>query len=528
VSAAGRAAADLAGARARRRSARLSVVAACFLVALKLGTALATGSLAFLAEAAHSATDLVAALLTLFAVRVATRPPDQEHNYGHGKAEHLAALGESAVLLLFALAIGAESIMRLAEDDGHGVEATWWSFLVLAVVITIDVARMLASSRAARRHGSPALAANALHFGSDLAGSIAVLVGTILVAAGSPRADAAAALLVAVLVIGLALRLAWQSVGVLMDRTSGETEGTIRAALARLREPVELRRVRVRHAAGRHFADLVVGVAPDKAVGQAHATADAIEDLVAEALGNADVVVHVEPAASSAHGGLRERATAAALTVPEVREVHNVRVMRVGDGHELSLHVKLPRELSLAEAHDVIERLEEGIHAAVPELGNVHTHIEPLARTDWAYTPAAAETAQEREAVEEAVRGITGAPPAEIRFRDAERGRVALVTITLPGEQPLPSAHHRAGRIEEAVRERCPAIADVIVHTEPEGGAPPAPRPSAEVDRGGQRDREQHAEVPEVARDEQDHGDHDADRDRGEPGDAGGVHGRQG
>ena len=520
MSAAGVAPGDLEGARARRRSARFSVIAACFLIALKLGTGLATGSLAFLAEAAHSATDLVAALLTLFAVAVAVRPPDHEHNYGHGKAEHLAALGESAVLLLFALAIGAESVSRLVEGGGHGVEATWWSFLVLAVVITIDVSRMVASGRVARRHDSPAMAANALHFGSDLAGSLAVLAGTILVATGTPSADAAAALLVALLVIGLALRLAMQSVQVLMDRTSGEAEERIRAALAGLREPLELRRVRVRHAAGRHFADLVVGVAPDKAVGQAHATADAIEDLVSEALGTADVVVHVEPAATAADGGLRERATAAALMVPEVREVHNVRVMRVGDAYELSLHVKLPRELSLAEAHDVIERLEEGIRAAVPELANVHTHIEPLSRTDWAYTPAAADTALEREAVEEAVRGITGAPPAEIRFRDAERGRVALVTITLPGEQPLPSAHHHAGRIEEAVRERCPAIADVIVHTEPGPG-------SAQVDRGGEGDREQDPGVAQVAREEQDHrGDH-ADRDRREPGDAGGVHGRE-
>ena len=325
---------------------------------------------------------------------------------------------------------------------------------------------MVASGRSARRYGSPALAANALHFASDLAGSLAVLVGTILVASGRPDADALAGLLVAALVIGLALRLLWLSVQVLMDRTSADAEGRIRAALAGLREPLELRRVRVRHAAGRHFADLVVGVAPDKGVGQAHATADAIEDLVRAALGNADVVVHVEPVAPE--GGLRERATAAAAAVPEVREVHNVRVMRVGSAYEVSLHVKLPRELSLAEAHDVIERLERAVRAAVPELRSVHTHIEPLSRTDWASAPPPDVTAAEHAAVEETVRGITGTQPASVRFRDAERGRVALVTIMLPGEQPLPSAHHHAGRIEEAVRERCPGLADVIVHTEPE------------------------------------------------------------
>ena len=461
---------DLVAAHARRRSALFSVAAAGFLVALKLGTGLATGSIAFLAEAAHSATDLVAALLTLFAVRVAVRPPDQEHHYGHGKAEHLAALGESAFLLLVALAIGGESVHRLVDGGGEGVEATWWAFLVLAIVIGTDIARMVASGRSARRYGSPALASNAVHFASDLAGSLAVLAGTILVATGHPAGDAIAGVLVAVLVIGLALRLMWQSVEVLMDRTSTDAEARIRAALAGLREPLELRRIRVRHAAGRHFADLVVGVAPDKGVGQAHATADAIEDLVRDALGNADVVVHVEPAAPE--GGLRERATAAALLVAEVREVHNVRVMRVGDAYELSLHVKLPRDLSLAEAHDVIERLEAAVDAAVPEIRSVHTHIEPLSRTDWASDPSPDETAEERAAVEDTVRGITGSLPVAVRFRDAERGRVALVTITLPGEQPLPVAHHDAGRIEEAVRERCPSLADVIVHTEPE----PAPQ----------------------------------------------------
>ncbi len=463
---------DRIAAEARRRSARFSVAAAAFLVALKLGTGLITGSIAFLAEAAHSATDLVAALLTLFAVRVATRPPDEQHHYGHGKAEHLGALAESAILLLLALAIGTESVRRLASGHAEGVEATWWAFVVLAVVIAVDVSRMVASGRSARRYGSPALAANAVHFASDLAGSTAVLAGTILVATGHPVGDAVAGLLVALLVVGLAVRLMSQSVQVLMDRTSAEAEETIRAALAALREPLELRRIRVRHAADTVFADLVVGVAADKGVGQAHATADAIEDLVRDALGHADVVVHVEPVAPE--GGLRERATAAAAAVPEVREVHNVRVMRVGAANEVSLHVKLPRELNLAEAHDVIERLESAVRGAVPEIHSVHTHIEPLARTDWASAPPEGDTAVEHAAVEEAVRGITGALPAAVRFRDAERGRVALVTIKLPGEQPLPSAHHHAGRIEEAVRDRCPGLADVIVHTEPEGGEVPA------------------------------------------------------
>jgi cation diffusion facilitator family transporter len=457
---------DQREARARRRSALLSVAVAVVLVAVKLVTGLLTGSLAFVAEAVHSGTDLVAALLTLFAVRVAIRPPDREHHYGHGKAEHLAALGESAFLVLVSVFIAGESLRRLIEGNTHDIETTWWAFTVLGVVIALDAWRAVASRRAARRHRSAAFAANALHFASDLAGSLAVLIGLVLVAAGEPAADAAAALFVAALVVIAGVRLATQSIDVLMDRAAADAEERIRSALARIGGHVELRRVRVRHAAERHFVDLVVGVAPDTGVTQAHATADAIEDAVGGALGAADVVVHVEPLTTA--GDLRERATAAASAAPEVREVHNVRAMHLPDGYEVSLHVKLPRELSLTEAHDVVEQLEQRVRAEIPELRNVHTHIEPLAQTDWAVLPDTDETEVERRAIEDTVRRVTGSAPLRVGFRDGEGGRVALVTVALPGDQPLPSAHSRAGAIEEAVRERCPGLADVIVHTEPE------------------------------------------------------------
>jgi cation diffusion facilitator family transporter len=466
----------------RRRTALLSVAAAVLLVTVKLITGLVTGSLAFVAEAVHSGTDLVAALLTLFAVRVAIRPPDREHQYGHGKAEHLAALGESAFLILVSVAIAGESLRRLINGDYHGVDATWWAFVVLAVVIALDASRALASRRAARRFSSPAFAANALHFASDLAGSVAVLIGMIFVSAGTPGADAAAALFVAALVVAAGLRLARRSIDVLMDRTELEAEERIRAALARLEEPVELRRIRARQAAGRYFADLVVAVPSDAGVTQAHAIADDVERVVEESLPGSDVVVHVEP--SEPTGDLRERATAAASSVPEVREVHNVRVMHLPEGYELSLHVKLPSELSLTDAHGVVERLEALIGNAIPNLRKVHTHIEPLAGTDWASRPASGDTTTERAAIEETVRRVTGADPADVSFRDGEGGRIALVTIKLPGEQPLPSAHRHAGAIEEAVRERCPSLGDVIVHTEPEEAPrakqparPAAPRP---------------------------------------------------
>ena len=441
------------------------MLAALALVAIKLVTGLLTGSLGLVAEAAHSGTDVVAALLTVFAIGVAVRPADREHHFGHGKAEHLAALAESTFLILVSAFLAVLALLRLFGGRGHDVDATWWAFVVLAVVIAIDLSRTVASRRGAREFHSAALASNALHFASDLAGSLAVLIGLVLVAAGEPRADAVATLVVAALVMVAAGRLAKRSTDVLMDRADVESERAIRRALAELDEPLEVRRVRVRQAAGRAFVDLVVAVSADAGLGQAHETSEHVEQAVSEALDDADVVVHVEPAA--ARGDLRERATAAALTVPGVREVHNVRVLRVAERYEVSLHVKLPREQSLGSAHETVEQLEAAVLTAVPEIAIVHTHIEPLSRLAEASLPDRDETRDAREAIAAIVREHTGHDPATLSFRDETNGRVAFIEVLLPAEQTLPRAHQRAGRIEEAVRLRCPELADVIVHTEP-------------------------------------------------------------
>jgi cation diffusion facilitator family transporter len=451
-------------AAAQMRTALLSVVAAVFLVAVKLVTGLVTGSLGLIAEAAHSGTDFVAALLTLYAVRIAVRPADQEHHYGHGKAEHLAALAESTFLILVSAFLAERAVARLFADTPHEVQTTWWSFLVLAVVIGVDASRAVVSSRAARRYHSAALSSNALHFASDLGGSLAVLIGLVFVALGEPRADAVAALIVGAIVLVAAARLARQSIEVLMDRADADSEEAVRRALEEFGD-IEVRRMRSRHAAGRDFVDLVVAVSADAGLAQAHTTADAIESAIRRQLPGSDVLVHVEPRA--VEGDLRERATAAALSVPEVREVHNVRIMQIDGRPELSLHVKLPRDLALGAAHAVVERLEAELKAGVPELRGVHTHIEPLSDTDWATRPPRGEVAEAREAIEEVVSQYTGRGPARVSFRDADRGRVALIDVLLPADQPLPSAHRRAGVIEEAIRQRCPELADVIVHTEP-------------------------------------------------------------
>jgi cation diffusion facilitator family transporter len=458
--------ADAERSRAQERTALWSVVAAATLVALKLVTGLLSGSLGLIAEALHSGTDLVAALLTFLALRVAGRPPDREHPYGHGKAEHLAALGEGGFLVLVSVLIGVQALVRLVQGGDHGVDAAWWALAVVAVVIGIDASRATISWRASRRWSSPALAANALHFASDLVGSIAVLAGLLLTRAGEPWADAVAALLVAVLVVTAAVRLMRQNVDVLMDRSPSGADERARAAIAQAEPTIDVRRLRLREAAGRHFVDVVVGVRPDAAIGQGHAVADAVEAAVRQALPGSDVVVHVEP--DEATSDLRERASGAALTVRGVREVHNVAVAAVGERRELSLHLKLPADLPLQDAHAVATRVEEAILRAVPEIADVHTHIEPLATGEEDVEEADPDdVAGAEDVIRAVVRRRTGRPPRDVRLRRDTRGIIALVTVALDPGAELGSAHATASDIERDIRRGAPAVVQAVIHTEP-------------------------------------------------------------
>ena len=442
----------------QRRTALVSIGAAGALVALKLGTGLASGSLGLVTEALHSGTDLVAALLTFFAIGVAVRPADEGHQYGHGKAEHLAALGEATVLALVSIVVAALAVTRLTGADEHDVDTAWWVFAVVGLVLAIDLGRTVVSLRTARRYRSEALRSNAVHFGSDFAGTLAVLAGLVASRAGFPEGDSIAALFVAVLVLMAAARLIRRNVDVLMDRAPADAEEAARAAIARIEPPVELSRLRLRQAAGRTFADVVISVPPGSAVGQGHAVADRVEAELERALPGSDVVVHVEPDAHEA--ALRERAHAAALSVPRVREIHNLSVVSLGGATALSLHLKLPGDLTLEEAHELAEQVEREILRAVPEISSVQTHLEPLAEAEAGAVVEAAE-------LEAAVERAAGGPPRELRLMRTEKGVVAFLTLGLDPDSTLAEAHARASEVEERLRRARPDVADVIVHTEP-------------------------------------------------------------
>jgi cation diffusion facilitator family transporter len=451
----------------QRRTTLASIVAATILVALKLGVGIVAGSLALVSAGVESSGDVLAATLTFFAVRLGHQPADPEHPYGHARAENLGALGEAAILLAGATIVAVEAVKRLIAPHG-AAETGWYVFAVIAVALTVDLARTLASLRVARRYRSPALRSNAFHFAGDLAGSVAVLVGLVLVRAGFPAADAAAALLIAAIVFATAVRLIAENANVLMDRTPAEAREAAERALGALEPDIELVRLRLRESAGRYFADVIAAVPPGQAVIEGHQAADLIERTVQRALPGSDVVVHIEPRRSGLE--LRDRVLALALAEPLVREAHDITIYEHDDVASVSLHLKFPADLPLDTALAVAGRIESAIRAR-PRVDEVQTHLEPLERPLNARSIGTDGGLQGGHEIERIVRDRTGASPRRVRLLATDAGRVVFLTLAVSPDTSLVDAHRLGGQLEYEIRRRIPGIDDVVVHTETgEGG----------------------------------------------------------
>ncbi|HWE15266.1 MAG TPA: cation diffusion facilitator family transporter [Solirubrobacteraceae bacterium] len=447
------------------RTALVSIVAAALLVALKLGTGVATGSLGLISAGVESSGDVVAAALTFLAIRLGGRPADADHHYGHRRAENLDALGEAAILLGGGVFIIVAAVGHLT---GHPEKlgTHWYVFAVIGVALLVDGSRIAVSVRSARKYHSAALRSNAFHFAGDMAGSLAVLAGLIAVALGFRQGDAIAALVVAAIIFIAAGRLIFENARVLMDTAPPGAQARAEEAISKLGNDVELRRVRLRESGGHYFADAVIAVPPGQAVVEGHVTADAVEAAVRDVLPDSDVVVHYEPRREGLD--LRDRALAVALAEPLVREAHDITMYEHSDRVSISLHLKMAADVSIGEAHAVAERVEAALRRE-PGVDDVHTHLEPLEQ------PVAARPEDDRDERDEAQRQRigqlvierTGHPPRELRLLHADAGLVVFVTVVVAAEMTLADAHELASRLEDDIREGQPHMQDVVVHTEP-------------------------------------------------------------
>jgi cation diffusion facilitator family transporter len=279
-----------------------SVMAAIGLTTFKIVVGLMTNSLGILAEAAHSGLDLMAAMVTLFAVRLSGKPADQEHHYGHGKIENLSALFETLLLLLTCAWIIYESVQRLFFREAQVIPSLW-GFLVMATSIVIDYSRSRLLYRTARKYNSQALEADALHFSTDIWSSSVVILGLVGVKLSDAfpglrflnKADAVAALIVALLVIYVSLELGLRTVHGLLDQAPRGLSDQIKRAVESVPGIDDCHNIRVRTSGPNIFVDVHILVDAHQSLKDAHDLTEKAERAIRQVAPNADVTIHAEP-----------------------------------------------------------------------------------------------------------------------------------------------------------------------------------------------------------------------------------------
>jgi len=445
--------------------AAISVLASGGMAAAKFVVGVAIGSLALISEALHSTIDLVATIITWAVVRVSDQPADAEHHYGHGKFESVSALGIIALLYVLAGGILVQAYSHLREGTPPPTISTI-PFIVLVLDIAVNVWRARALHRAARDTRSQALAADALHFASDVMGSTAVIVGLVLAGLGYWWGDAAAAIAVAVMIALLGLRMARETVETLLDRAP---EGALEQATAAIKAVpgvVDVDRLRVRMVGATHFIDAIAKVPRTYPIDRVEEIKRRAQEAVTKAFGDADLTFTAVPVARD-NESVRERIMVIARN--SGLAIHHVTVHDLGGKLIVGIDLEVDGEMQLDAAHAIAHDLERAIREDFGEDVEVDTHIEPLEpELPWG-TDASPERVETIKAALSRFAADGGAihDIHNVRVRDTDAGEIVNFHCRAAPSMSVIKVHDSVDEIERALRRAFPTIKRVISHAEP-------------------------------------------------------------
>ena len=444
------------------------------LLGLKLAVGLLTGSLSILSQAADSAFDLIALGVTLMAVRVSARPPDDDHPYGHGKFENLSALFQSLLLCGLTVAIGIEAVRRLTGLRQQAVEVTWWSAGVLLLSIAIDAVRARTLQKASKASGSQALEAGALNFFTDIVSAAIALASLGAVYFFDiQNFDSIGALIVSTIVLWLGMRLGKRAIDGLTDRFEGTEEySRLNDTVNAVRGIEEIRWIRARRAGPTIFVEVSVAIdrvlpfaAVEKILGE-------VRMVISREIERSEATVHWVPMRTQ---GESPFATLKLLTAEYGVFPHNVELTEdVESGLSLDYHLEFPPGISFDEAHATSEIIEAAVREQLPSIKRVTTHLEEE-RSDRV-PEAVRNVAIARASLLEEIRRYALIANREVKRleqvhlteRLADRELKLSLTLIVAKEIKLSTAHDIVTNVEDELRKRFPELARIVIHAEPE------------------------------------------------------------
>jgi cation diffusion facilitator family transporter len=456
--------------REKKMAALASVGSSILLVILKTFLAISTGSLAVLSEMLHSSLDLVAAVITYLSVRVADKPADADHLYGHAKVESFSAFVETGLLVMTAVYVIYEAIRRLFLNEVH-LKPSLSAIVILAIAMGIDWLRSRSLTRVFKKYPSEALEADALHFSTDVWSTFVVILGITGAWVGLKfhmpwleYLDAVAALAVSGVILWIGARLAKRTSDALLDVAPSGLRERIEEAVSQMDNVIGTDRVRVRRAGQRYFVDVTVNVPRTMSLEQAHATSEAVEKRIAQIV-PADIVVHMEPRARRGEHLLE---TIRAIAQRQGLPVHELSAHMFDGRLFIELHLEVDEESSLGEAHHTASLLEEEIRKVAGKTALINIHIEPLG--------GAIAGSEEMRELGRSVQSFLTALQSEyaevVDFHDVHvriAGHKILVSChcLMHGYLKITEVHDISAALEDRVKEQFPQIFRVTIHPEP-------------------------------------------------------------
>ena len=440
-----------------------SVFASGGMAIMKLVVGLLTGSIGILSEAAHSLLDLGAAGLTYFAVRVSDKPADADHPYGHAKIESVSALIETGLLFLTSIWIVKEAADRLLTNEVH-VEFSWYAIAVIVGSIIIDFFRARALSRVAKETKSQALEADALHFSSDILSSGVVLLGLAMVYFGFQKADALAALGVAVFVCRAGYQLGRRTLDILIDTAPEGVAERVVALASKVPGIAEVERVRVRPAGKTIFIEILASVGRTLPLVRVQEASHNAARRVRDEYPDADIVVHTQPLALD-NETIADRVKLIAAN--HGLSAFRIAIQRVGEQLCVTFDLEVPAHQSIREAHDVATLLENAVRDELGADVMIDSHIAPLLSDRTVETTL--EDAPDLVAtIEEEGRATPFLVDVHnIQIRRSATGRYVSFHCRFQDDTPLEQVEGAVRRLEHRLYDRIAGARRVVAHAEP-------------------------------------------------------------
>lgn len=450
----------------KQKAAISSVVAAVFLTLFKLIVGLTTGSLGILSEAAHSGLDLVAAALTYFAVKIADKPADREHTYGHGKFENLSALFETLLLIVTCGWIIYEAVNRIFFHEVH-IEVNFWSFAVIVTAIIVDYSRSRILFKAAKKYNSQALEADALHFSTDILSSGVVIIGLIGAGFGFHKADAFAALVVSGIVLWISFRLGKRTIDMLTDRIPDVgLVDKVREEVLKIDGVVNCRNIRIRQAGSKSFIDMVVDIKRTIPFEQAHQIMNVIEERIKKMMPNVDIVIHAEPIETDDETVIDKIRM---ILVHSGMSAHNIEVQKVKDRYFVDLHLECKEKQTLEEAHEIANQIEEAIKNKIENVERISIHIDEesdMIKETKIVNDRCEDMIQRIISIAKSHKGVVDCK--DITVMEIDGKYKVTMNCLLDKSLTLSEAHEIATTIENQIYLDIKEVSKVIVHAEPE------------------------------------------------------------